>query len=116
MLGSILENVIRGVHGSILKGHRQVSCEFTLERIVKQTERVIECNLQNPSEHTRECTGERTQMCSWEACTQSVLGSALRAYFGAYSQAGWQSRLVESGASKGACAGVYFRWYFEVYL
>jgi hypothetical protein len=39
----------------------------------------------------------------------SVLQSGLRAYFGAYSQAGWECHRVKLGASLRACPGVCLR-------
>jgi len=60
------------------------SWELTWECTNKQA-----CNWEHPWEYARECTWELTQRCTWEH-TWSLLGSVLRAYLGAYSQAGWE--------------------------
>jgi len=51
-----------------------------------------------------------------ESMPGSALESILRAYLGAYCQAGWECHRVQLGASLRACPGVYLRPYLEVDL
>jgi len=47
----------------------------------------MECNLERPWEHVQACTWELPRRCTWEH-TRFVHGSVLRAWLGAFSQAG----------------------------